>query len=906
MPSALEKLVKILRLETDTGCQDRAVIGGLRSFGQNWLPEAHAQARKPEHHILAEELVDLLNRYAAIPTPDERQSMIKYMVGRITGRIPMPPEWQARLAEHMDETERRPAPAVEQAEAEPPAPRPEVGRDTWSEPPRPAPVDAVSTPKPGARPADAPEIRPADEMPLPAPGAETGTGQPDFLAEALDIEVRPAIEPPRATRPQRRRRGERNPQREAEFFRELERPVTDMEGVGPKIGEKLAALGLHTVRDWLYFFPRRYDDYSRMLPLNRLQPGLVVTVIGTVRHLAAIKGRKGLDVLNVTIEDGTGSLTASFFNQLYLRNTLEIGSRVVFSGKTGLYGGKITMDNPEWEFVEQDALHTRGIVPVYPLTKGLGAHSMRRLTRKVTDRYLPHVPDFLPEAVLERVDLADLSWALRQMHLPESEEALGHARRRVAFDELLLLQLAVLANRREYQSAPGAAMPVPDDWLDGLRGALPFALTGAQERAIQAIRADMARPVPMNRLLQGDVGSGKTVVATAAMLLAVANGYQAAVMAPTSILAEQHFRGMSSVIQSLPGGQNIHIRLLTGATPAQERAEILWGLGEGSVHIVVGTHALIQEDVNYQRLGMAVIDEQHRFGVEQRARLRSKGFNPHLLVMTATPIPRTLALTMYADLDLSILDEMPPGRTPVQTRAMFPKERERIYRFVDSQVEKSRQAFVIYPLVEASERESMADVRSAVQEFDRLQQDVFPTRRLGLVHGRLSAAQKEAVMAAFGRGELDILVSTTVIEVGIDIPNASVIVVEGANRFGLAQLHQLRGRVGRGQHESYCLLIPEEGEVNNARLKVMEETSDGFRLAQMDWEMRGAGDLLGTQQSGHAVRMGHFMSVELVELAQVEARTIYEEDPYLTRPEHLALREKLGREFAPDHMADVS
>ena len=614
MPSALEKLVKILRLETDTGCQDRAVIGGLHSFGQNWLPEAHAQARKPEHHILAEELVDLLGRYAAIPTPEERQNMIKYMVGRITGRIPMPPEWQARLAERVEEAERRLAPAVEVAEPEPPAPAPEARRDDQPEPPRPAPaaampapapapervaapMDAAPPPEPEAAPASAPEVRLADEMPLPAPGAETGVGQPDILAEALDIEVRPAIEPPRVTRPQRRRRGERNPEHEAEFFRELERPVTDLEGVGPKIGEKLAALGLQTLRDWLYFFPRRYDDYSRMLPLNRLQPGLVVTVIGTVRHLAAIKGRKGLDVLNVTIEDGTGNLTASFFNQLYLRNTLEVNSRVVFSGKTGLYGGKITMDNPEWEFVEQDALHTREIVPVYPLTKGLGAHSMRRLTRKVTDRYVPHMPDFVPEAVLERVDLADLSWALRQMHLPESEEALGHARRRVAFDELLLLQLAVLANRREYQSVPGAAMPIEDDWLDGLRSALPFELTGAQERAIQAIRADMARPLPMNRLLQGDVGSGKTVVATAAMLFAVVNGYQAAVMAPTSILAEQHFRGMSSVIQSLPGGENIHIRLLTGATPAQERAEILWGLGEGSIHIVVGTHALIQEDV---------------------------------------------------------------------------------------------------------------------------------------------------------------------------------------------------------------------------------------------------------------------------------------------------------------------
>ncbi|MCC7207799.1 MAG: hypothetical protein IT323_10855, partial [Anaerolineae bacterium] len=551
MPSALEKLVKILRLETDTGCQDKAVIGGLRSFGQNWLPEAHAQARKPEHHVLAEELVDLLGRYAAIPTPEERQSMIRYMLGRVTGRIPMPPEWQARVRELADQ-EPQPEPAEQAQPAQPPPPaEPEIA------PPPPSPEPQAVAYEPIAAPPDAPREQspanamgdepapvmeappdeesalPAEDMPLATPETAAGATQPDVLAEALDIEVRPALEPPRAARPQRRRRGERNPEREAAFFRDLERPVTDMEGVGPKVGEKLAALGLETVRDWLYFFPRRYDDYSRMLPLNRVGPGMVITVIGAVRQVAAIKGRKGLDVLNVTIEDGTGSLTASFFNQLYLRSTLEVGSRVVFSGKTGLYGGKITMDNPEWEFVEQDALHTRGIVPVYPLTKGLGAHSMRRLTRKVVDRFVPQMPDFVPEAVLERVDLADLSWALRQMHMPESEEALAHARRRIAFDELLLLQLAVLGNRREYQSLPGAEMPVDDAWLDGFRLALPFALTGAQERAIQAIRADMARSLPMNRLLQGDVGSGKTVVATAAMLFAVINGFQAAVMAPT-------------------------------------------------------------------------------------------------------------------------------------------------------------------------------------------------------------------------------------------------------------------------------------------------------------------------------------------------------------------------------------
>jgi ATP-dependent DNA helicase RecG len=512
----------------------------------------------------------------------------------------------------------------------------------------------------------------------------------------------------------------------------------------------------------------------------------------------------------------------------------------------------------------------------------------------------------MPEAVLERTDMADLGWAIQQLHFPSSWDMLDHARRRIMFDELLLLQMGVLRNRREWQSFPGDAMTISDEWLNAFAATLPYALTGAQQRAIQALREDMALPVPMNRLLQGDVGAGKTVVAATAMAMAVANGHQAAIMAPTSILAEQHYRGISSLLGNSPGGEAINIKLLTGATSAQERTEILWGLGEGSIQVVVGTHALLEPDVHFHRLGLTVIDEQHRFGVAQRGRLRGKGVNPHVLIMTATPIPRTLALTMYADLDLTLLDEMPPGRTPIDTKVLLPKERERAYSFVESQVRKGRQAFVIYPLVEASESETMVEVRSAVDEFERLRTEVFPRWRLGLLHGRLGAAEKDEVMSAFSRGELDILVSTSVVEVGIDVPNASVMLIEGANRFGLAQLHQFRGRVGRGEHPSFCLLLPDDGDTDNTRLQAMEMTTDGFKLAEIDWEMRGAGELLGTRQSGGAARLGEFMDVQTVEHAQFEARTLYEEDPDLALPEHAALREKLRQQFGDRTAAEVS
>jgi ATP-dependent DNA helicase RecG len=455
-----------------------------------------------------------------------------------------------------------------------------------------------------------------------------------------------------------------------------------------------------------------------------------------------------------------------------------------------------------------------------------------------------------------------------------------------------MLQMAILATRREWQSVPGTPLPVDDGVLDEFTAAVfPYPLTGAQKRAIDDIRRDVAKSVPMNRLLQGDVGAGKTAVALSAMAMAFVNGKQAALMAPTSILAEQHYRGLTRQLPNTPGERKPVIALLTGAISAAERRDVLAGLADGSIDMVVGTHAVIEDKVDFANLALVVIDEQHRFGVQQRGLLRGKGTNPHVLVMTATPIPRTLALTLFADLDLSVLDEMPPGRTPIATRIVFPVERERMNRFVEEQLQKGRQAFIVHPLVEAGEN---PEVASAVEAFERLSK-TFHRHRVGLLHGRMRPAEKDSVMAEFSRGEIDVLVTTSVAEVGVDVPNASVIIIEGANRFGLAQLHQFRGRVGRGQHQSYCFLVPDQlTPESERRLKILVETNDGFKLAEEDWKQRGAGDLVGTRQSGrNKLQLLEAMMPTLVQTAQREARTLFAEDPTLSLPEHRLLAQRV-------------
>jgi ATP-dependent DNA helicase RecG len=482
------------------------------------------------------------------------------------------------------------------------------------------------------------------------------------------------------------------------------------------------------------------------------------------------------------------------------------------------------------------------------------------------------------------------------MHFPDSHESLRQARQRLAFDELFLLQLGVQRQRRDWLAHKALPLETAPERFEAFLAELPFALTDAQQRVIGEIRADVAQGRPMNRLLQGDVGSGKTAVAAAAMVIAAAAGAQSALMAPTEILAEQHYRGLRRLLEPL----GIHVALLTGSTPAADRAAILAGLADGSVHIIIGTHALIQPTVAFQRLGLAVVDEQHRFGVEQRAALRDKGpregdevISPHLLVMSATPIPRTLALSLFGDLDLSVLDEMPPGRQEIKTRWLRASERERAYNFIRRQTAEGRQAYIIYPLVEESDS---IDAKAAVEEFARLSQEVFPDRRLGLVHGRLRSEEKDSAMRAFAEGASDVLVATSVIEVGVDVPNSTVMVIEGADRFGLAQLHQFRGRVGRGEHQSYCILIAEDVTADaEQRLAALEATNDGFILAERDLELRGPGEFFGRRQSGlPELRLASLLhDVEVLDMAQEEAAALFAADPELEWPEHSALRERL-------------
>jgi len=514
------------------------------------------------------------------------------------------------------------------------------------------------------------------------------------------------------------------------------------------------------------------------------------------------------------------------------------------------------------------------------------------MVHRTVEYWAPRLPDHLPPSLREEYGLVDLGTALRQAHFPDDRKALEKARYRLAFDELFVFQIGILRQRQLWRSAPGRQLPVDPSMLEALLQSLPFSLTGAQRRALEHIVADLSSPHPMNRLLQGDVGSGKTVVAAVAMALAVAAGAQAAMMAPTEILAEQHYRTLSALFARFPG-RPIQVRLLTGSVTGAEREAIYAGLADGSVDVAVGTHALIQESVNFQNLALVVIDEQHRFGVRQRAALRQKGYNPHLLVMTATPIPRSLQLTIWGHLDVSVIDEMPPGRQPITTRVIMPRERERAYAFVRSQVAKGRQAFIICPLVEESEK---IEAKAAVEEYERLRRDVFPDLRLGLLHGRMKGEEKDAVMSAFARGELDILVATSVVEVGIDVPNATVMLVEGAERFGLAQLHQFRGRVGRGEHPSYCLLVAESASAEaEERLRAVESTTDGFVLAQKDLELRGPGEFLGTRQSGLPdLKMASIADLRLLERVREAAGRLLETDPALQKPEHRLLARRVA------------
>lgn len=670
----------------------------------------------------------------------------------------------------------------------------------------------------------------------------------------------------------------------------LDSSVTAISGIGPKQAERLERLGVRTIGDLLYLFPHRHEDYSKLQPIGKLRYGDQVTIIGTIRSTRLKRRPGGAPIVNTIIADGSGTIQATWFNQPYLVDQFKQGRQIVLSGTVDEYLGRLVMSSPTWEPLESEFLHTGRVVPIYPLTSGIKPRWLRRIMKRTVDYWTKRLPDHLPVLIRERNDLLALEQAVSQMHFPDNLDSLAKARRRLAFDEFFVLQIGVLRQREQWREQPGVPVAIDREALGAFLSALPYQLTAAQQRALDDVLGDVATDRPMSRLLQGDVGSGKTVVAVAAVYAVVAAGYQAAIMAPTEILVEQHFRGVSGMLSEL----GVNVALLTGSVPRAEKDAIYAGLASGDIQVLVGTHAVIQQDVAFRGLALAVVDEQHRFGVRQRGMLRSKGYNPHMLVMSATPIPRTLALTAYGDLDLSLIDEMPPGRQPIQTKWFMPGERERAYRFVRSQIKAGRQAYIICPLVEESDK---IEAKAAVEEHRRLQESIYPDLRLGLLHGRLKGTEKDEVMRAFSDREVDILVSTSVVEVGIDVPNATVMLIEGANRFGLAQLHQFRGRVGRGEHASYCILLSDTvTDVSEERLRAIEETQDGFKLAERDLEMRGPGDFFGTRQSGlPELKLASLGDTPLLELARREATELYAQDRDLSHPDHRLLARKVDQ-----------
>ena len=840
MNSAIQKLANYLTLEAERGFDNGAVVGGLDRMLDPWGEEARESGVPSK---LTDIVVARLRDYPRL-SAKSREETLRGLWNRLHAEYP-------ELASSPGKSEGAGAEPVGQGRLQTEA-SPEVPQEQAS---------LVNTDSAQA------------EGSVAGNGAERIEDRVDAKAPASSADK--SAESPGATPPVEPA--------------SLDSLLTAVPGIGPKSAKTLKKLGLETLEDLLWHLPRRYDDYSQLKTINRLELGEEVTIIGTVEEISVRPVRGGkLKLVEATVSDGTGSIGVTWFNQTWIANRLKPGKAVVLSGGIDQYLGKLTMNGPEWEPLERKQIHTNRIVPVYPLTAGVTAKWLRRVINSVVQSHAERVPDPLPPALVTEAGLMPFGTAFHQVHFPDSWDQLKRAQHRLAFNEMLFLQLGVMRQKRGWQELKTEPIRVKDEWVDSFLAGLPYQLTDAQGKALAEVRADLERPVAMNRLIEGDVGSGKTVIAAAAVGMAASAGMQSAVMAPTSILAEQHYE---TFLEFLP---ELSIRLLLGSTPAAEKKEIRESLARGETQLVIGTHALLEDPVSFKKLGLAVIDEQHRFGVAQRAALRSKGVNPNLIVMTATPIPRSLALTIYGDLDLTIVDEMPPGRLPVETRVFRPIERPRAHTFIRGQLEAGHQAFIIFPLVEGSDK---VQAKAAVDEHDRLRQNAFPEYRLGLLHGRLKPDEKERVMNAFRQGEYDVLISTSVVEVGVNVPNATVILVEGADRFGLSQLHQFRGRVTRSNHQSYCLLIPtRDRESENERLMAMEETSDGFELADKDLKQRGPGDFFGTRQSGFLeLRAARLTDLRMIEKARSQAARLFEQDPMLEAPQHQALATAVDR-----------
>jgi ATP-dependent DNA helicase RecG len=702
----------------------------------------------------------------------------------------------------------------------------------------------------------------------------------------------------------------------------LETEVQFLKGIGPKLAILLDKLGIRTVRDMLFTVPRRYEDRREIPPISYLRPGQYASVRGELVDVFTKTLRGGRVLLKATVRDDTGRITLVWFNQPWVTRQLEkVKGEMIAYGMVRQGDRIMEIHSPEWEAVEDDddTDDFARIVPVYGLTEGVPQWVVRRAARSAAQYFAPMVEDPLPESLRRAEKLPSLAKSLEQIHFPTDTAKRDKARERMAFEEFLYLQLMLQMRRQETQHEVGIAFPISKvggasvgaelfpvevrPIAEELKTLFPFELTCAQKRVVQEIYSDMERAAPMNRLVQGDVGSGKTAVAAAAMLACVRCGYQSALMAPTEILAEQHFINIHRIFDPL----GIETRLLVGKQTAAQKKKAVEAARAGQAQICIGTHALIQEGVGFAKLGLAIIDEQHRFGVMQRAALRAKGYgNPDVLVMTATPIPRTLTMAVYGDLDLSVIDELPPGRKPVKTHWKRPNERPGVYEAARKLLQEGRQAYFVCPLISESDK---MQTQAAEDLYYRLSKGEFAAFRVGLLHGQLKAAEKEETMEAFRRGDLDVLVSTVVIEVGVDVPNASVMVIEDANRFGLSQLHQLRGRVGRGGHQAFCVLIAEAtNDEARQRLNILVETNDGFRIAEEDLKIRGPGDVAGTKQHGEL----DFSFANLVqdgvllERARAAAIRVLEDDPQLSKPEHAKMLQRVKDKRPQEALVSVS
>lgn len=678
---------------------------------------------------------------------------------------------------------------------------------------------------------------------------------------------------------------------------EIKSSLTSIPAIGKSREKALIDSGINSIEDLIYHFPRKYNDYSKLRTIKQLIFGEQVTIIATVKNVTTRRTKnRNVQITEVIVEDGSGSLRVSFFNQPYLQFQIKKDVRLALKGKVEMYLGRFILNSPEWDIVDEELDTFQGISPIYRLPAGFSQKAFIKIIRNTLEIWGNQIHDYLPKNSELLADLPNLQEAILTLHQPKDFDSLKAAMNRISFDQIFFLQMGVLGQKENWNRKPADRYTISDTFQSSLLKRIPFPLTLSQLSTLNAIKKDLSSGSPMNRLLQGDVGSGKTIVALlAAAYIFSRNDTQCTMMAPTGILAEQHYINSLKFFNENQLVTSEQIRLLLGDTPQSEKEEIRRKLENGEIRLIIGTHSLIEDTITFRNLQLAVIDEQHRFGVEQRKMLNTKGARAHLLAMTATPIPRSLALTVYGDLDLSIMKEMPAGRQKITTYIVDPKNRKEVYKVISDKVAQGQQAFIVYPYIELEENDIQENVIGAVNEFKRLKSKIFPGKNIALIHGKLKPAEKDTVMNSFRKGKYDILVSTTVIEVGVDIPNASVMVIEGANRFGLAQLHQLRGRIGRGSNQSICFLIPETNDsITNARLTALQETNDGFKLADIDLQQRGPGDFLGYRQSGFKdLTLQNIMNVELIEKARTFAEHIFTDDPFLEKAEHAEMKKKL-------------